>query len=103
MDFDIEKMGKCRKVISGWYVKGGYILDIEKMGRCRKIINGRYVRGGYVLDMEKMGRCIIYCIKVIIVMIGMLDWGGYIVIVDIKMMGRCIKVINGRYIRRGYV
>lgn len=76
MDFDIEKMGKCRKVISGRYVKGGYILDIEKMGRCRKIINGRYVRGGYVLDMEKMGRCIIYCIKVIIVMIGMLDWGG---------------------------
>lgn len=29
--------------------------------------------------------------------------GGYIVTVDIKMMGRCIKVINGRHIRGGYV
>lgn len=105
MDLDTEKMGKCRKVISGRHVKGGYILDTEKMGRCRKIINGRHVKGGYVLDMEKMGRCTTHCIKVITAMIGMLDWGGggYIVTVDIKMMGRCIKVINGRHIRGGYV
>lgn len=46
MDFDIEKMGKCRKVISGRYVKGGYILDIVKMSRCIKVIDSWYVGWG---------------------------------------------------------
>lgn len=53
-----------------------YVLDTEKMDKCIKAFNGRHIKGGYTLDTEKMGRCTTHSLKVIIAMIGMLNWGG---------------------------